>query len=624
MIDFNRYGVEGAAQGGGIVNARTRWLGVGFILLIGILSIGLLAAAYSRSDFLFLDQIEAGMTGIGKTVVAGDVISEFSVDVLGIIDEPGTASDFIVVQVSGEAIGRSGGIAQGMSGSPIYVDGKLIGALSRAAEWSKAITPIGLVTPIEQMLGLIDEVDGKVSCTPADPAAVLAGVSVREVAARPTAQTVRGAPDTLFAYPVASPLLVTGLSGRSLDALMQGENAVQAPSGLLADFLPQTIGSAPHGLASLGMRLVPMAGETKAKTDTAQTAPLEPGSAIGVALASGDITIGALGTLTFDDGTAIVGFGHPFLSTGTTDFPLTTAHIYDTMKSYDASFKLGMLGDSIGSILADRSAGVAGRVGRTADLVRLSLAVLDRDTGGMMTFKVGLVREPLVLPNLLLASGIEAVDQALDRIGQGTVEVDYQIAGNGLPSPLERHDVFLSTQDIAVFPPWQIADLVGFLEYNDFAAPKITRITASMQITQDLKAMHINHLALDKPVYAPGDTIHYAVDLQTYHGKVVTQTGAITIPEGLSADEITVRAYSGPRLLEAGESPEEFTSLGEIISAIEDLPSYDTLTVELFAPNPLSPSGEGLEGIDKVRTQVSGYFLYDQRQLTVPLLSSGG
>ncbi|MCK4682475.1 peptidase S55 SpoIVB, partial [Candidatus Bipolaricaulota bacterium] len=106
------------------------------IVMIAACSVAL---AYDRSEFLFLDEIEVGMTGVGKTIVAKDVIDEFAVEVLGIIDQPGTLSDFIVVRVSGEAIGRSGGIAHGMSGSPIYIDGKLIGALSRAGSWSKEI-----------------------------------------------------------------------------------------------------------------------------------------------------------------------------------------------------------------------------------------------------------------------------------------------------------------------------------------------------------------------------------------------------------------------------------------------------------------------------------------------------
>ncbi len=127
----------------------------GLFVLCGIAVVALTITGFAadRSQFLFLGDIRIGMRGVGKTVVAGDQVAEFAVEVLGIIDEPGDRSDFIVVRVSGEAIGRSGGIAQGMSGSPVYVDGKLIGALSRAAAWSKEITPIGLVTPIEQMLG---------------------------------------------------------------------------------------------------------------------------------------------------------------------------------------------------------------------------------------------------------------------------------------------------------------------------------------------------------------------------------------------------------------------------------------------------------------------------------------
>jgi hypothetical protein len=221
------------------------------------------------------------------------------------------------------------------------------------------------------------------------------------------------------------------------------------------------------------------------------------------------------------------------------------------------------------------------------------------------------------MPNLLLATGFEAIDATLDRIGQGTVEVSYQILGDGMPFPLERHDIFLSTQDIAIYPPWQLAGIVNFLQYNDFQDPEITRIAASMQITQEIKAMHINHLELDQYAYAPGDTIYYTVELQTYHGEIQTQEGEITIPIDLLADDITVRAYSGPRFLEEGESPVEFESLGELIEAVEELPSYDTLTVELFAWDYMSPSG--LQGIDKVRTEITGYFLYDEREVSVPL-----
>ena len=569
---------------------------------------------YARSDFMFLGEIEPGMTGIGKTIVAGDVISEFNVSVIGIIDDPGDSSDFIVVRVSGEAIGRSGGIAQGMSGSPIYIDGKLIGALSRAAAWSKELTPIGLVTPIEQMLRIIDSMHGAPVSSRPNADAILAGVILSERTMPPSNEELLSAPDTIFAYPVSSPLLVSGLSARSLTTLMDGYAAPQ-PTGLVADFLPITVAPRMSGLSSFGLRLNPLSGGTR---DGAATAlDLEPGSGIAVALASGDVTIGALGTVTYRDNDLVIGFGHPFLSNGEADFPLTSVHIYDTMKAYDASFKLGTIGKTLGTILEDRACGIGGQMGRQASTIDLAIGVIDLDTRVTKNFQIQLVDEARIMPDLILATGLNAIDETLDRIGQGTVEVNYQIIGDGMSAPLERRDLFLSTQDIAVYPPWQLADIVNFLQYNDFNDPQIARITATMQITHAIKAMHINHLKLDKDSYTPGDMIHYTVDLQAYQGDTKTVEGEIAIPDWLFTDDITVRAYSGPRHLEEGETPVEFQSLDDVIQAIEDLPTYDTLTVELFAWDYASPNG--MQGVDKVRTDVAGYFLYDTREVTVPM-----
>jgi len=587
------------------------------VLICGIILVAAVVVGfgYARSDFMFLSEIEPGMTGVGKTIVAGDVISEFNASVIGVIDEPGESSDFIVVRVSGEAIGRSGGIAQGMSGSPVYIDGKLIGALSRAATWSKELTPIGLVTPIEQMLGIIDSMHDMPVFSQPNASAILAGVTLDETSAPPSSKELASSPDTIFAYPVSSPLLVSGLSGRSLTTLMDGYNVAQ-PTGLVGDFLPITVAPQLSGLSSFGLRLNPLSGGTT--NGTATTLDLVPGSGIGVALASGDVTIGALGTVTYRDSDLIIGFGHPFLSNGEADFPLTNVHIYDTMRAYDASFKLGTIGETLGTILEDRASGIGGQIGRQASTIYLGIGVLDQDTQVTKNFQIQLVDEPRIMPDLILATGLDAIDETLDRIGQGTVEVDYQIIGDGMSAPLQRRDLFLSTQDIAVYPPWQLAGIINFLQYNDFADPQITRITASMQITHAIKAMHINHLDLDKNSYAPGDTIYYTVDLQTYQGGTQTVEGDITVPDWLFADDITVHAYGGPRLLEEGEAPQEFQSLDDVIQAIEDLPTYDTLTVELFAWDYASPNG--MQGIDKVRTDITGYFLYDTREVTVPLI----
>ena len=595
------------------------------VLVLILAAIG--CAAAERSEFLFLNEIKIGMTGIGKTIVAGDVISEFAVDVLGVIDEPGTLSDFIVVRVSGEAIGRSGGIAEGMSGSPIYIGGKLIGALSRAASWSKDITPIGLVTPIEPMLDVLESAK-TVSMGP-DESSILHGVELVERPFAPSAEEVAALPDTIFSYPVSTPLIAVGLSGRSTSVLMGGENSIARPAGTLRSFLP-TESMAPDvaGLSSLSLDLLPLSGaESSAAAATgaasATTSTLVPGSGLGVALVSGDITIGALGTVTYVDGDGVIGFGHPFISNGDSAFPLTTVSIIDTMKALDASFKLGTIGKTIGVINEDRTAAIGGRIGAPASTIAVDLTVNDLDRKVERTVRANVANEPRLVPNLLLASGFEAIDSGLDRVGAGTVEVTYQITGDGMPSSLERKDVFLSTSDIALYPPWQLADIVAYLEYNEFADPKITHISASVRVTSELHAIRIEELLLDRLVYAPGDTINFKLVMQTFQGDEIVRTGQLTIPSDLMADEIVVRAYGGPREIERGESPQTFSSLSDVIQQIETLPTYEKATVELFAVDPYLSSGqEALYGVTKASHDYPGYVIYDQREVRALLLSS--
>lgn len=585
----------------------------GIILLISTAAV----LAYERDNFLFLNEIETGMQGIGKTVVAGGVISEFEVEVLGIVNEPKTCADFIVVRVSGEAINRSGGISQGMSGSPIYIDGKLVGALSRAATWSKDLAPIGLVTPIEQMLDIIDSMhDHRLPSVSLNDAA-LTGIQLVAVGYSPAAISLNELPNTIFSYPIVSPLLVTGLSGRALEVLMNGLEIEENSKGLLSEFFGPLIAPRVQGLSSFGLRLNPIPG--KKTKGTSKSVVLEPGGAIGVALAQGDVTIGALGTLTFREGNAIVGFGHPFLLNGEASFPLTAVHVYDTIKAYDASFKLGTIGETIGAIVEDRMSGIGGLAGEPTDMVDLSLAVEDLDSGFTKHFQIELVDEPRLMWELLLASGFEAIDSTLDRIGQGTVEVTYRIAGDGMASPLTREDIFLSTRDLALYPPIELASIVSLLQYNAFENPEITSISCVMHVTQEIKAMRINHLEIDKQSYAPGEMIRYSVELQTYQSEKQVIEGEIQIPADLVADYVTVRAYGGPREVESGENPIEFSNLLELIEKIEGLPSYDTLTVELFAPNPFFLYVEGLQGVEDVETDLPGYVLYGEREVSALL-----
>lgn len=577
------------------------------VVICGVLLLfsAVVGFSYDRDEFLFLDEVEAGMTGIGKTIVAGTEIEAFDVTIVGVIDKPGTYDDFIIARASGSVIDRSGGIAHGMSGSPVYINGKLIGALSRGWHWQKVPTPLFLITPIENMLKVIDDVNTRSGDF---------GSSV-------TSEEDGNASADLSFQNKAAALWVDGLSGRSLDVLMDGVNAQDAPEGLIAEFLPLGVVPSLRGLSSYGLLLMPFSGG--AVDDVLdETPPLEAGGAFGVALALGDVDIGSGGTITYRDGDTLVGFGHNFLFGGDVAFPLTTAKVYETISGYDASYKLLGLGEPVGAILEDRWAGIGGMIGPSVEMVDLSYGIKNDDTGAQRDLAIQLVDAPDLMFPLLLATGFEAIDHVLDRVGPGTVSVDYRISGDGMPFPLERHDVFLSTLDIALYPPWQLAWLVAFLQYNAFADPEISDIEVEIEVTEELRAMQINHLELDSPIYQPGDIVQYWVELQTYQGEKQIVNGALRVPDDLVGEFVLVRAYSGPREREKGETTKEFADLGQLIQEVQQIPSYDTLTVELFALNPLSPYVDALYGIEEEATDFSGYYLYGEREVSALLLPS--
>ncbi len=574
------------------------------LFMLAILSV---VAAAEYSDVLPLDEIVAGMTGVGRTIVSDNEIESFQIEVIAVLDEPGTANDFIVVRASGEAIGRSGGISQGMSGSPIYIGDRLVGALSRAASWSKELLPIGLVTPIESMLALLDT-----------------------------------EPDDLYAWGTQSPpiaadasvVLTTSFSSiRAVDALRHGmpssSRLASSPGTMANTHCPLPIWAAAAtlietGLTSADYHLAPIPGASSGMIGgipSATTFDPEPGAAIGVALATGDVSIGALGTLTYARDGSILAFGHPFLAGGDCAFPLTTVEIFDTIRAYDASYKLGQLGESIGTVYTDRNAGIAARLGDTPAMITVQSAVRDSDRQTASTFEFQLVDERRLFPLLTYATLLETIDVALDRVGEGTARVVFRVEADNMEQPLVRHDVFLSSNDIGIYAPWQMADIVSFLSYNPFADPEISRIAIEVDVTRELDYYEILNLVLDADAYIPGETIAYSLTLSSARHGMRTMQGTLEIPEDEDAFFLAVRAYGGSRPVSGGEAAPSITSLEDVVSFVGALPSNDDLTVELFALDPWSPYADAWRGVNADRTSIDGIPILGQIEVAVPLLA---
>lgn len=561
-------------------------------------------------ETISLKEIRPGMVGYGLTVVRGTEISRFEVEVVDVLDEPGERNDFIVVRVFGEAIERSGGIAAGMSGSPVYFEGRLAGALSRAAAWSLDRTkPLGLVTPIEAMLKILAELDTEEIPTPKEGNLRALGIERIQLVAVPPEEIPEG---TLVAWPLTAPLMVSGLSSRTLALLREGTD-LRLQAHPLLELLPAFQGKL-LGLRDLGFTHI------YAAPAGGGSAPLEfaPGAPVGVALALGDFTVGALGTVTLVDGPKLLAFGHPFLFTGSSRYFLTGATVLDTVAAYDISYKFGSLAELRGGVFADRWAGIGGRTDRVP--LALDVAVDVRgEAQGKLAAK--LVDEPRLTPLLFYVAGVEAVDSALDRIGPGTVEVEYTISGRGLPRTFTRKNVFLSTQDVALYAPWEAALVLDVLAYNEFRDPGLASVRLTAKVDPTFKAVEILDLATDRKSYRPGDTVEFTVLVRHWRGDVQSFEGSIRIPTELRSPYVELRAYGGPRLRERGEPPKIFESLADVLDYIEGIPTYDTLTVELFGIHPISELvGEAwLFGVDSVSTKFPGEVVYGKVSLILPL-----
>ncbi|MGB9861749.1 MAG: SpoIVB peptidase S55 domain-containing protein [Candidatus Bipolaricaulaceae bacterium] len=562
------------------------------------------------TETISLKEIKPGMKGFGLTVVQGLEISRFEVEVVDVLDEPGERNDFIVVRVFGEAIQRSGGIAQGMSGSPVYFEDKLAGALSRAATWAlDREKPLGLVTPIESMLQLLPELGEEEIPVPEDQNLRALGIERVILAGAPPKEVPSGA---LVAWPISVPLVASGLSSRALRLLEEGVDLGRLDHPILG-LLPPWHRRLP-GFSELGFTKILSAPAGQGR----ESLGFQPGAPVGVALSLGDFTIGALGTVTLVEDEKILAFGHPFLFSGPCRYFLTGAAILDTVAAMDVSYKFGTLTDLRGGVFVDRWPGIAGRTDRRPLPIEARFTVAGEATG---KFQVQLVDEPRLSPLLFYVAGVEAVDATLNRIGPGTARVKYTINGRGLPRPFTRENVVLSTSDLAVYIPWEAALVLDVLAYNEFRDPLLTAVELEAEVSKGFSAVEILDLRTDRSSYQPGEAIQFTVEVRTWRGETRTLEGAIRVPRDLDTPYVELRAYGGPRLREKGEPAPTLKGLEDLLDYIEGIPTYDTLTVELFAVDPISQlMGEAwLYGVDSVSQRFPGSVVYGEVSLILPI-----
>lgn len=567
--------------------------------------------ADSQSQIMPFREIKPGMEGFGKTVIKGTEIQTFSVKVVNVIDNPGVLDDHIVVRVGGPTIRQAGGVAAGMSGSPIYINNRLAGALWGSWGFQVGAEPIALVRPIETMLALIEPLREKeqmrLGQVPHTPLGVIGSVEIDgqlkqiEVVSRmPSPSERANHPDTIFIQAAATPLLVSGLDGRALKYLKDGmSERLMRAAGMRQALLPLAREDFIHELAqgleerySIRVQPTGLSGAVAhASAYTSEPFELQEGGPFGVMLTDGDITIGAFGTVSYVEDHIILGFGHWLFPAGETEFFLTEAYILDTVESLETPFKLGVPGRTVGTIFEDRWQGVGGVAEIEPRLLYVSLTVKDRDLGVTNRVQFRIAYYESLIPFLFLVGALDAVDRTLNRIGPGTMIARYTLKADELSEPFTRTDVFASLSDIAVTGPLRIAQTLFTLVRNEFRDVGFSSLDIELDVQRAVKALRVKSIKTDKESYEPGEAVKYTVILQAYRGEEQKVEGELPLPEKLDTSSVTLRAFGGPRKSDQEEAP-EFDSLENLIEALQSMASNNSLTVE-FLNLPQDDSEEG-------------------------------
>jgi hypothetical protein len=340
-------------------------------MLVVCLTAALLAAP--TPEYIPLAEIRPGMKGIGKTVFQGDRVEEFGVEILGILENAGPKQSIILGRLSGSQLERAG-VLQGMSGSPVYINGRLAGAVALAFPFAKE--PIAGIRPIEEMLR---SGSSRVPRT----LNVRASLSDRSVTERlPKPESYSGG----RLIEIATPVSFTGF-----------------PSTTIDQFAPQ--------LRALGLEPVQGLSGGTSRNAPPTTTPLQPGSMISVQLMTGDMTVGADGTVTHIDRNRVYAFGHRFLAVGATELPFARASVITLLPNVNTSFKISASGAAAGAILEDNSVGVSGELGRRPAMVPLDISVNKQSS-----YRMEMVNDPLLSPLLLqmaIYGSLDATERTL-------------------------------------------------------------------------------------------------------------------------------------------------------------------------------------------------------------------
>jgi hypothetical protein len=523
----------------------------------------------SRTQFFPLSELKPGMRGTARTVFRGSEPEDFTVEILGVVPGAiGPKQDLIVGKISGGSADRTSVFA-GMSGSPVYIDGKLVGAISYSFPFSKE--PICGITPIDQMITIFHQ-NQKENRKSQNPRII----SFAELASTtwqpdfPKNLTATG--QLLAGFEAGSPL--AAVAGQAFQPIATPVTFSGFSQETLNRFAPQLmqVGLLPVSAAGGAAPITPM--------KTANEKTLVGGTSVSMQLTRGDFSLAASGTVTFRDGDKIYAFGHPFLSLGTADLPMSESHVVTVIPSVMNSFKLAVPDAMVGSMTQDRATGVYGQLGQAPKMIPVRLN-LKTSRNGQETYNYEVVRDEFLTPLLLNITINNAITASERGLGDSTIELTGEVKiKDQQPVKFERR--FAGMQAVTSAGV-SVAIPINALLKSRFDNLEISEINLNLSSDDGSKTAEIERVALDKTRIRPGESFEIQAFARTSGGKIFVQKVPVKIPSDTPAGVLMIVVGDG-NSTQLNSVSQQFVpkDLAELIKTINEIKKNDRLYVQTY------------------------------------------
>lgn len=513
--------------------------------------------AATQPNIIPLEQIHAGMKGTALTVFEGTTPEQMDVEILGVLrNSNGPKGSIILARLHGKTV-EFNGVVAGMSGSPVYIDGKLAGAIAfRIGEFSKE--PIAGITPIQEMLEI-----GELDNSPA-PDAQAATKNPPAATSRTSGPGLPADPSAGYASylrPIETPLVVTGFSE---DTMRQ--------------FGPR--------LAQVG--IVPVMG-VGSVSGTKQPEPVVPGSAISAVLVRGDMNMAATCTVTYVDPTRLLACGHPILQFGQVQMPMYKAEVLATLPSTSNAFKIVNVTEEVGTFVQDRHTGILGRFGQDARMIPVTLTI--HGTGAVKQFHYEVVNNGKLTPTAMMAT----VYQALQGVNDSGEDITYRLKGTidvaGFP-PVNLQNMFAPADaggPTAAAVAAAIGERFNRIYENPYGRADFKAVNLDFDLLRERRWARLESARTDVTEVRPGDEITVEAVLRPYRGDRILRQVTVKIPTSTPRGSLRILVSDGDSLDRLRRMPPAFgrkLDLASTIAMLNQERSNNRLYVSLLEANP--------------------------------------